>query len=449
MKDREQGPVDAFQADGTDARSGKLERSGPDRYSTQRERVQRRRLDREQNETWQRMNHARGTKPEDRQEARRLKKEERRRKREEIAKRREGEIRGMDGEPPNFWLRVRIIFFMILVLSALIVCWTAAFYLTHGLRWHISPLVRQLLNSVLGFVIFGVSISIISRFAQRRQSEFYQLVIDALKRISKGDFKVEIPVFGENGHWGGIVKGINNMAADLNNLEHMRQEFISNVSHEIQSPLTSISGFARVLREENLSPGQRDHYLNIIEEESVRLSRLSENMLRLASLDSDKHPFHAEPVRLDKQLQMLVLACEPQWQGKDLDMSVEFEPVTIEADRDLLSQVWVNLLHNAIKFTPEGGTVQVFLEESGQEAVVRVRDSGIGISAEDLEHIFERFFKADKSRTRSGGGSGLGLSIIQKIVQMHGGSVSVQSAPGEGTEMTVRLPKTADRAAGP
>lgn len=146
---------------------------------------------------------------------------------------------------------------------------------------------------------------------------------------------------------------------------------------------------------------------------------------------------------------MLVLACEPQWQGKDLDMSVEFEPVTIEADRDLLSQVWVNLLHNAIKFTPEGGTVQVFLEESGQEAVVRVRDSGIGISAEDLEHIFERFFKADKSRTRSGGGSGLGLSIIQKIVQMHGGSVSVQSAPGEGTEMTVRLPKTADRAAGP
>ncbi|WP_313958237.1 HAMP domain-containing sensor histidine kinase [Paenibacillus sp. Y412MC10] len=449
MKDREQGPVDAFQADGTDARSGNLERSGPDRYSTQRERIQRRRLDQEQNETWQRMNHARGTKPEDRQEARRLKKEERRRKREEIAKRREDEIRGMDGEPPNFWLRVRIIFFMILVLSALIVCWTAAFYLTHGLRWHISPLVRQLLNSVLGFVIFGVSISIISRFAKRRQSEFYQLVIDALKRISKGDFKVEIPVFGENGHWGGIVKGINNMAADLNNLEHMRQEFISNVSHEIQSPLTSISGFARVLREENLSPGQRDHYLNIIEEESVRLSRLSENMLRLASLDSDKHPFHAEPVRLDKQLQMLVLACEPQWQGKDLDMSVEFEPVTIEADRDLLSQVWVNLLHNAIKFTPEGGTVQVFLEESGPEAVVRVRDSGIGISAEDLEHIFERFFKADKSRTRSGGGSGLGLSIIQKIVQMHGGSVSVQSAQGEGTEMTVRLPKTADRAAGP
>ncbi|OZB93062.1 two-component sensor histidine kinase [Paenibacillus sp. XY044] len=355
----------------------------------------------------------------------------------------------MDGEPPSLWLRVRIIFFMLLVMSALVVCWTAAFYLTHGLRWHISPLVRQLLNSVLGFVIFGVSISIISRFGRRKQTEFYQLVIDALKRISLGDFKVEIPDYGGGEHWGGIVKGINNMAADLNNLEHMRQEFISNVSHEIQSPLTSIGGFARVLREENLSPGQRDHYLNIIEEESVRLSRLSENMLRLASLDSDKHPFHAEPIRLDKQLQTLVLACEPQWQGKDLDMSVEFVPMTIDADQDLLSQVWVNLLHNAIKFTPEGGTVQVFLEESGQEAVVRVKDSGIGISAEDLEHIFERFFKADKSRTRSGGGSGLGLSIIQKIVQMHGGSVSVQSAPGEGTEMTVRLPKTADRADGP
>lgn len=394
--------------------------------------------DREQNKAWRRMK---------RQEiaAARLEKTEKKRKaRQERWWRMDGK---KDDPAFSFWLRVRIVLFMLLVLCSLAICWIGAYYITHSLRWNMQPLVGQLVNSVLGFVIFGVIISFVSRFGKGRQREYWQMIIDALKRISKGDFKVSLPVHGrDDDPWREVVQSINNMASDLNKMEHMRQEFISNVSHEIQSPLTSITGFARVLREEQLTPDQRDHYLNIIEQESVRLSRLSENMLKLASLDSEKHPFHAAPLRLDKQLQTLILACEPQWQGKNLEMSVDLKPVTIEADDDLLSQVWVNLLHNAIKFTPEGGSIHVTLETDGREAVVSVEDTGIGISAEDQAHIFERFFKADKSRTRSGGGSGLGLSIIQKIVQMHGGSVSVASTLGEGTRMTVRLPVAAARA---
>uniref|UniRef100_UPI00403EC1BB sensor histidine kinase n=1 Tax=Paenibacillus sp. FSL W8-0194 TaxID=2921711 RepID=UPI00403EC1BB len=406
-----------------------------------RERRQRRRelleRDREQNKAWRRMK---------RQEiaAARLEKAEKKRKARE-----ERWYQEKDDPAFSFWLRVRIVLFMLLILCSLAICWIGAYYITHSLRWNMQPLVGQLVNSVLGFVIFGTIISIVSRFGRGKQREYWQMVIDALKRISKGDFKVSLPVhFGGGGDkgWGEVVQSINNMAADLDKMEHMRQEFISNVSHEIQSPLTSITGFARVLREEQLTPDQRNHYLNIIEQESVRLSRLSENMLKLASLDSEKHPFHAAPLRLDKQLQTLILACEPQWQGKNLEMSVDLKPVTIEADDDLLSQVWVNLLHNAIKFTPEGGSIHVTLETDGREAVVSVEDTGIGISAEDQAHIFERFFKADKSRTRSGGGSGLGLSIIQKIVQMHGGSVSVASTLGDGTRMTVRLPVAAARA---
>ncbi len=351
---------------------------------------------------------------------------------------------GNRGKPPLGLLRVRIALFIILVLFALNLCWMAAYLVTrhfHDFGWNMGPLARLLVNSSLGFFLFGLCISIISRFGRRRQIEFYQSVIDALKRISRGDFQVALPVEElDDGRFTDIVQSINDMAADLNKLESMRQEFISDVSHEIQSPLTSISGFARVLKNRELSAEEREHYLDIIEQESVRLSRLSENMLRLASLDSEQHPFHPAPLRLDKQLQNLILACEPQWQEKDLDMSADLIPVTIEADADLLSQVWVNLLHNAIKFTPSGGAIRVRLETDGQQACVMVEDTGIGISEEDQAHIFDRFYKADKSRTRSGGGSGLGLSIIQKIVHMHQGSVTAASQLGAGTRMTVRLP---------
>ncbi|MDR0271654.1 HAMP domain-containing sensor histidine kinase [Paenibacillus sp.] len=341
----------------------------------------------------------------------------------------------------GIWVKLKIALFMLLVLTALCVCWTAAYYLIYLSGWHISGLVRQLANSMLGFVIFGICISIISRIGRKRQLEFFQTIIDALKRIAGGDFNVMIPVNGrDNEPFTEIIQSINNMAADLNKLESMRQEFISDVSHEIQSPLTSISGFARVLKEKQLSAMERDHYLNIIEQESVRLSRLSENMLRLASLDSEQHPFNPVSFRLDKQLQKLILVCEPQWQEKELDMTAEMDPVTVEADPDLLSQVWVNLLHNAIKFTPAGGSIQVRLTAGGQQVTIIVEDSGIGISEEDQSHIFERFYKADKSRTHSGGGSGLGLSIIQKIVEMHQGSVQVFSRLVEGTKMTVCLP---------
>ncbi|MEC0241119.1 HAMP domain-containing sensor histidine kinase [Paenibacillus dokdonensis] len=349
----------------------------------------------------------------------------------------------------GIWMKLKVVFFMLMVISALILCWTAAYFIIHWLEWPHALLAKQLAVSITGFFIFGLLISIISRFGRRREMEFYQSIIDAFRKIARGDFNVSLPLEGfDNGRFTDIIKSINDMAADLNKLESMRQEFISNVSHEIQSPLTSINGFARVLKKKELTPEEREHYLDIIEQESVRLSRLSENMLRLASLDSEKHPFHPVPMRLDKQLQQLILACEPQWLDKDLDMSAELSPVTIDADPDLLSQVWVNLIHNAIKFTPHGGTIQVRLEAEGRQVCIMVEDSGIGISEEDQAHIFDRFYKADKSRTRSGGGSGLGLSIIQKIVQMHQGSVTATSQLGEGTTMTVRLPVAiaADRA---
>lgn len=341
---------------------------------------------------------------------------------------------------------IRMLLFMAAVLLILCACWTLAYYVTNWAYgkwdWYPHAIVRSVANSVLGFVIFGGIMACISPFIRKRQVAFLNMMLDAMKRISRGDFRIHItvPRGASEEYFSTLAMSINSMAKDLERLENMRQEFISNVSHEIQSPLTSIGGFARILKNEEVDREQLQHYAGIIEQESLRLSKLSENMLRLASLDSDQHPFHPEPYRLDKQLQSLIVACEPQWLEKGLEMNVEVEALTVEADPELLSQVWVNLLHNAIKFTPEGGSITVGLELAEDTAVVRITDTGIGIAEEDQPFIFQRFFKADKSRNRSAGGSGLGLSIIHKIVEMHRGTIQVSSKEGEGTQMTITLP---------
>lgn len=333
---------------------------------------------------------------------------------------------------------------LLLILLVFSVCWIGAYFATEWgyerFGWQFNMLLRQLMISMLGFVFFGILISIVSPFVRKQQMAFFQELSDALSRISRGDFRVNVKA--NRGPMGQLVEGINDMVVNLKAMEDMRQEFISNVSHEIQSPLTSISGFARAMIYEELSREDQLQYLEIIDAESTRLSTLSGDLLRLASLDSDHHPFHLEAYRLDKQLQLQILAFEPQWLKKELEVNVNLAQLTIKADKNLLSQVWVNLISNAIKFTPKGGTISVSLEQQEDHAVVCITDTGCGISKDDQTHIFERFFKADKSRSRIVEGSGLGLSIVHKIIEMHQGNIDICSKLNEGTAFTVTLPNS-------
>ncbi|HIW33551.1 MAG TPA: HAMP domain-containing histidine kinase [Candidatus Paenibacillus intestinavium] len=230
------------------------------------------------------------------------------------------------------------------------------------------------------------------------------------------------------------------MTTQLQQMEDLRQEFISNVSHEIQSPLTSIVGFAQALQLNNLSIEENNHYLNIIEMESRRLSKLSDNLMKLTSLESEQHPFDKKRYSLYQQIKTIILACEPNWMQKNLELSISLDKVSILADEDLMSQVWTNIIHNSIKFIPSNGTITISLRQVDEQAIIRITDTGIGIARQDQLHIFERFYKADHARERSKGGSGLGLSIVKKIVEMHGGTISVESELGKGTTFTVNLP---------
>ncbi len=309
----------------------------------------------------------------------------------------------------------------------------------------------QVLNSLLGMFFAVIVLSIVGFWFRSKRNEvelgILGPIVDALERIARGDFNVRLEespqTAGVTGALAGtLAKSVNKMALELNQMEAMRQEFISNVSHEIQSPLTSIRGFARALQNDGLSPQERAHYLQIVESESIRLSKLSDNLLELTSLESEHRTLVAKPYRLDRQIRDLILACEPQWSDKRIDVDVALEEVTINADEDMLCQLWTNLLHNSIKFTPDDGSIRVELSRRDDGARCRIVDSGIGIAEDDLPHIFERFYKADASRRRTREGNGLGLAIVKKIVDMHGGTIGVQSTPGSGTTFTVMLPLT-------
>ncbi|MDF2670461.1 MAG: sensor histidine kinase [Paenibacillus sp.] len=286
---------------------------------------------------------------------------------------------------------------------------------------------------VLGFgslIIFASA-----RYLVKPLHDFTQ----ATRRIAQGDFTVRLTNKRKD-EIGILTDSINHMAAELGMLDKMRQDFVANVSHEIQSPLTSISGFSKALKTKPMDEPSRQHYLSIIEHESERLSRLSENLMQLSSLQYEHHPFHPQPYRLDEQIRRVVITCEPLWSARQQSIEVELEEILIEADEDQLNQVWINLLGNSIKFTPVHGDIRIELKMRKGFAIVKISDNGIGIPEEELVSVFKPFYKVDKSRDHSTNGSGLGLSITKRIIDIHSGTIQVRSIDRKGTDIIVKLP---------
>ncbi|MGG2936744.1 envelope stress sensor histidine kinase HitS [Bacillus pacificus] len=340
---------------------------------------------------------------------------------------------------------LKIIGAVLALFSFLTIIWSIAFYVSssviNALEIQVSPFVTFLISDMVGFVFIVLIWVLIGVLMRPKREAMIWTIIEPIQKIAKGDFSVKIRNEEKyDGEIGVLVKSINDMTDELNAMEKMRQEFVSNVSHEIQSPLTSIKGFARALQDNNLSEEKREHYLTIIETETTRLSKLSQNLLKLTLLESEEYTPERVTYRLDQQLKQIVLNSEPLWAEKEIELELNLEKVHITADQESMSQVWINLIHNSIKFTPNGGTITIQLKEQVELVEVRIRDTGIGISEEQKQHIFERFFKADSSRNRAYGGSGLGLAIVKKVVDLHQGEIKVESIEGQGAEFSVRIP---------
>lgn len=263
---------------------------------------------------------------------------------------------------------------------------------------------------------------------------------EATKKLAQGKYNIELHV-NRRDEIGHLANHFSKMAKSLEQLEEMRQEFVSNVSHEIQSPLASIQGFAQTLQSDTLSASQRSHYLSIIEDESRRMSLLSKQLLMLASLDKEEDIIEKSTFDVAAQLKQVLFMTEWSWREKELAIDMKLPSTFIYADQKLLQQVWINLITNSIKFTPQGGSISLRLTQNDhKECHIEIKDTGIGISEHDLPYIFNRFYRADQSRNRKEGSSGLGLAITKKIIDLHHGKIHVESQLGEGTTFHVYLP---------
>ncbi len=294
------------------------------------------------------------------------------------------------------------------------------------------------LNLIKTYLLAAIIPIILMFFAEYMMS--YRLVkplrqmSDAAKRMAKGDFSRRIPVVSDD-EIGDLSISFNNMTNSLVQLEAMRRSFVANVSHELRTPMTTIGGFIDGILDGTIDGEAQKHYLGIVSDEVKRLSRLVESMLCLAKLESGEQKINPQKFDITKAARNVVISQAKRIEDKGIDIEgLENDGVVVVADYDLLYQVIYNIIDNAIKFTNENGKISFNIKEDGEKTVFSVRNTGSYIEPENLKYIFDRFFKADKSRSENTSGTGLGLYISKTIIGIHGGKIYAESKENEYTE---------------
>lgn len=265
-------------------------------------------------------------------------------------------------------------------------------------------------------------------------------ILQATERIAKGDFSVRLETahtYETYDDYDLIMENVNAMAAELSKSEILKADFVSNVSHELKTPLAIIQSYAKLLEKEGLSEELRIKYAQTICAAAKRLNDLVGNILKLNKLEHQELTPETEVVRLDEMLAEAVLGFEELIEQKELTLSCELDEATVVSSKSYLEIVWNNLLSNAVKFTEKGGTIGVSVKKSADGAIVTVSDTGCGISPETGARIFDKFYQGDTSH--SGEGNGLGLALVKKVIDVLGGEISVSSEVGKGSVFTIVL----------
>lgn len=266
-------------------------------------------------------------------------------------------------------------------------------------------------------------------------------ISDAMQKVADGDYTVRLDAEKDQ-PFRELYRNFNTMAEELGGVEMLKNDFINGYAHELRTPITSINGFAEMLLNDDgtLSREEKRSYLEIIASESRRLADLAGNSLLMSRLDTQKIIPDKKPFSLDEQLRRCSILLSGQWTEKELDMTMDLDEAVYVGDYDLMQHLWINLLTNAVKYTPKGGSIAVTLKNEEKFIAVSVADTGKGIPPEDRERIFDKYYQTDKSHSKRG--LGLGLAICKRIVQLCNGTLEVESEVGVGSTFTVRLPKS-------
>ena len=294
--------------------------------------------------------------------------------------------------------------------------------------------------SIVASTLIGILVVIpISRFIIKP----IQDLSNSADEIARGNFDVRVNEKKGPREFRELYESFNKMAEQLGETEMFRQNFINDFSHEFKTPIVSIRGFARQLeRDTTLTEERKREYISIIAEEAERLSNMSGNVLLLSRLENQQSISGEDWIDLDEQIRQCILVLERMWSGKDIEFDVELESLRYRSNDEMLKQMWINILSNAVKFTPSGGKIFVGAKKSDSNIEVTISDTGSGMDEVTLERMFEKFYQADTSRATEG--NGLGLSLVRRIAELCKARIEVSSKVGEGTSFVILLPVRSD-----
>jgi len=262
-------------------------------------------------------------------------------------------------------------------------------------------------------------------------------VCKAADKIADGDYSVRIKLNGPS-EFAQLDDSFNHMAAELGSVEMLRSDFVNNFSHEFKTPIVSVRGFAKMLKRDDLTGEERDEYIDTIITESERLAELSTNVLNLSKVEqqtilTDKNCFN-----VIEQIRLVIAMLSEKWQKKELIFDFDCGEIYLLGNEEMLKQVWINLIDNAIKFSPVGGVIAIKPQRTAKFVSIAVSNEGNALTEEQAVHIFDKFYQADKSH--STGGYGIGLAIVKRIVQLHGGNIAVETNDKSRITFRVEIP---------
>lgn len=263
----------------------------------------------------------------------------------------------------------------------------------------------------------------------------------AAQEVAKGNFDIQVD-YNSADEIGVLTRNFNQMVRELRNMEYLRKDFLSNVSHEFKTPIASIQGFANLLRDSTLPPERFNEYTEIIISESDRLSKLTSNVLKLSRLENLDIVSQKQEFSVDEQIRRVLLLLEQKWTEKEMELDLQMEPVRWVGNEEMLEQVWINLIGNAIKFSGPGGYLKIQLYRKNFIVVAEIEDHGVGMDEDVQKRIFDKFYQGDPSHSKEG--SGLGLAIVKRILELCKGEIACKSEPGVGTRFTIWLPDIKD-----
>ena len=339
------------------------------------------------------------------------------------------------------WLRWLSRFAMGITLFGFIVIVNFLLFFSYEQKWHLNGEYGTIIivgNILFLAIMFSIADTMYRKYTIAKPMKRIQ---DALDQVIAGDFSVRIDYIKgpESGNEiDEVITLLNHMIGELSGVETLRTDFVANVSHEMKTPMAVMQNYGTLLQSKELSDEKRIEYAKAITEQTRRLSALVTNILKLNKLENQQIYPNAEKYELGEQLCECMLEFETVWEEKEIEIETDItDGVYIDADKELLSLVWNNLLSNALKFTEKGGTVTLNLYADDDYAYIQVKDTGCGMTPETGQNIFKKFYQGDTSHATKG--NGLGLALVKRVIDICKGEISVSSCLGEGSTFTVRL----------